>query len=187
MKKISALIMVLLVSFTLFATDVTLKTSVDSHQEIKILYGNEEVSGDKNEKTVNLQAPDAQPFRIVWSGNTADNPSGFTIGVVAYGFIHESVPRDSEDYHSHVEVPVTFEGLPSSTEPDSLTYTSGGITIGKGDKAAEGSMAIINFTPSSHLIGEYTIAEFTPTWEGAQYNWTAGSYACDIVFTINGV
>ena len=179
MKKIIvSLLMVLVACSALFATSdsntVSLKNTVAAHQQIIIKYDNEIVEGNNNPFTVDLKRGTAEKISLVWTGNTdnSDAQSGYVIGFTAFGF-KNSKAVVAEDY-----VRVTLEGLPKTDDAYEITDNNGN-KVGSGSKVADDAQAIISYKPEKNTYGTYTIAEFTPTWNG-DYNWTAGEYSCDI-------
>lgn len=179
MKKIIvSLLMVLVACSALFAASdsntVSLKNTVAAHQQIIIKYGNEIVEGNNNPFTVDLKSGTADKISLVWTGNTDDSKKqdGFNLAFAALGFKNSNATVE-EEY-----VRVTFEGLPSTDAAYKITDKNGN-EVGSGTKVGADVHAIVNYTPVKNTYGTYTIAEFTPKWNGG-YNWTAGEYSCDI-------
>lgn len=186
MKKIIvSLLMVLVACSALFAASdsniVSLKNTVAAHQQILIKYGDDIVDGNDNPFLVDLKSGSAKKISLVWTGNTdnSEKQEGFNLAFAALGFKNSNATVE-EEY-----VRVTLEGLPS-TNTDFEIKDNKGNKVGSGSKAAADVHAVVKYTPEKNTYGTYTIAEFTPKWNGG-YNWTAGEYSCDIEVYISAL
>ncbi|MGN0907005.1 MAG: hypothetical protein ACI4NM_07640 [Bullifex sp.] len=182
-KLIATLFVTLLLAGSVFAADngsVTLQNTVSSSQTLQILYDGKVIDGtDNTDNTIVLTSGQAKSMAVRWVGNTNDSVKGMSVDIVTNGFVNEKAVTPEG------RIDVLFVGKDIETTGEkAVDIMDGGKKVGTVKRGSAYGHCGVNFVAEPYTVGSYTIAEFTPTWNGS-YNWTAGEYVCVIEFYIS--